>query len=142
MPRRSPGEIRARLPHRIDHGTRAVIRGLSNSANRQIASFERHNGLHRGVVADAVSGWGQPPGQHRTRYTLSDPYYGDDHGDWRQDDYHPRTLIEHALAAMRERARRELRGVVVPRDERVLARTLNNPFAPGDLPWWKGRLDI
>jgi hypothetical protein len=43
--------------------------------------------------------------------------------------------------AMCERARRELREVVAPLDERVLARTINNPFAPHDLPWGKRRFE-
>ncbi|MCJ1681139.1 hypothetical protein MTF65_28060 [Streptomyces sp. APSN-46.1] len=139
MPRRSPGEIRGQL--RLHHrrpGTPAVIRGLSPSANREIAQFERRHALPQGEVAHAVHYWSRP--KRRPPSHLFDPYYADRHDDWYQGDCHPRTLIEHALRTLRKRARRRLLSLVAPHDARVLTGTLNNPFAPVHLPWWERRL--
>jgi hypothetical protein len=48
----------------------------------------------------------------------------------------PRTVIEIASSRMSKKARRELRRLVVPADERKQRRLLRNPFAHVDLPWW------
>jgi hypothetical protein len=32
--------------------------------------------------------------------------------------------------------------MIVGSDDLVIARTVNDPFAPHDLPWWKRRIEI
>ncbi len=140
MPRRSPGEIRTQLPQRRTRYRRApVIRGLSASASRQIAVFERGHGLPAGEVAHAFRRWNKSVRQPRGE---PEPFYERDDTDLRNGDYHIRTLLEMTLHALRSKARRELSAVIGPADERVLDRTLNNPFAPQDLPWWMRRIGV
>ncbi|MGW1652321.1 hypothetical protein [Streptomyces atratus] len=134
MPRRSPGEIRAQLPHRINRGTRAVIRGLSAATNRQIGRFERKNGLYSGDVAHAFRAWSQTVRRSYPSVELS----CEGTTGWR--DMHARTLLEAAMRTISTKARRELRKAVEPLDARFLARTLNNPLTPTDLPWWHRRI--
>lgn len=143
MPRRSPGEIRSRLPRRIPRSRLAatyrrppVIRGLSPSANRQIADFERARGLAPGTVARAFSRWAST-----RRHSSRDPSPDYEHDDLRSIDHHVRTLLEHAIWTLRPRARRELRRQLGPPDDRATVRTVNDPFAPPDLPWWKRRIE-
>ncbi|MFJ5130923.1 hypothetical protein ACIP80_38325, partial [Streptomyces sp. NPDC088555] len=62
--------------------------------------------------------------------------------DLRNGEYHVRTLLELTLQALISKARRELSAVIGLADERVLHRTLNNPFAPQDLPWWMRRIGV
>lgn len=135
MPRRSPGEIRAQLPHRINRGTRAVIRGLSAATNRQINQFERKNGLYSGAVAHAYRSWSQTLRKSDPHAELSG---GEGTTSWR--DMHARTLLEAAMRTISTKARRELRKAVGPLDTRFLTQTLNNPFAPTDIPWWHRRI--
>ncbi|MFJ9825271.1 hypothetical protein ACIRSU_13005 [Streptomyces sp. NPDC101160] len=112
---------------------------MSASANRQIAVFERDRGLPAGEVAIAFRRWNAT-----TRRPLgnADPFYERDDTALRRDDYHVRTLLEVTLHALRGKARRELSMVVGPADERVLQRTLYNPFADPDLPWWMRRIGV
>lgn len=130
MPRRSPSEIRTQLPRRRTHHRRApVIRGLSVAENRQIAVFERRQGLSAGEVAYAYRRWNadiRPPREDLDRF------YERDDTDLRTGDHHVRTLLEIRLHALRSKARCELSTVITPADERVLERTLNDPFAPPD----------
>lgn len=140
MPRRSPGEIRAQLPRRRTHHLRApVIRGLSASTNRQITVCERAHGLPAGELAHAFRRWNADIRRPRED---ADRFYERDDTDLRNGDYHIRTLLEITLQALSSKARRELSAVVGPADERVLDRTLNNPFAPQDLPWWMRRIGV
>ncbi|MGW6983249.1 hypothetical protein ACWGE1_28075 [Streptomyces sp. NPDC054932] len=63
----------------------------------------------------------------------------DDHGCCDRVN-HCRRKLETVCVLLPPRARRELRAVIAPLDERFLARTLNDPYAdPGD-PWWQRRL--
>lgn len=117
-----------------------MIRGLSASANRQIAVFERGRGLHAGEVAHSFRRW-NTTSVRRARGDL-EPFYERDYTDLRNGDYHVRTLLEITLHALRSKARRELSAVIAPADERMLNRTLNNPFAPQDLPWWMRRIGV
>ncbi|WP_405734427.1 hypothetical protein OG607_39955 [Streptomyces sp. NBC_01537] len=55
---------------------------------------------------------------------------------------HIRTLLEHATCALRGKARREIRAALEPLDDRVLSRTVNDPFAQPGLPWWQRRIEI
>ncbi|WP_445401725.1 hypothetical protein ACSMX9_09960 [Streptomyces sp. LE64] len=140
MPRRSPGEIRAQLPLRRRLRRRPpVIRGLSPSANGQIALFERRRGLPPGEVAHAFRRWSDTARRGGGNVEL---FYACEDADFHHDSYHVRTLLEAALHALRTRARRELRTAIDPVDERVLRRTLNNPSAHPDLPWWMRRIGV
>jgi hypothetical protein len=135
MPRRSPGEIRAQLPYRIKRGdSRAVIRGLSSSANHQIVQFERENGLRPGEVTHALRAWA---GASRTS-PRAERSYGYGATSWR--DGHARTLLEAVLHNMTSRGRREMARVIDPLDHRFLASTVNDPFTPAYLPWWRRRI--
>ncbi|MFD4245132.1 hypothetical protein ACFWP3_26630 [Streptomyces sp. NPDC058525] len=109
-----------------------MIRGLSASANRQIAAFERGHGLPAGEVAHAFRRWNADV---RRSSEDADHFYERDDTDLRNGDFHVRTLLEITLHALRSKARRELSAVIGPADERVLDCTLNNPFTPQDLPW-------
>lgn len=51
-------------------------------------------------------------------------------------------MLDRAVWFLRGKARRELRMVLDPIDECVLARTVNDPFAARDLPWWQRRIEI
>lgn len=116
-----------------------MIRGLSASANRQIADFERGHGLPAGEVAHSFRRWNTSVRRSRADH---EPFYERDDKDLRNGEYHVRTLLEITLHALRSKARRELSAVIGPADERVLNRTLNNPFAHEDLPWWMRRIDV
>lgn len=116
-----------------------MIRGLSASANRQIAVFERGHGLLAGEVAHAFRRWNADVRRPRED---ADRFYERDDTDLRNGDYHVRSLLEITLRALRPKARRELSAAIGPADERVLDRTLNNPFAPRDLPWWMRRIGV
>ncbi|GAA2052309.1 hypothetical protein GCM10009839_69580 [Catenulispora yoronensis] len=144
MPRRTPGEVRAGQPRRLKHHAPTVIRGLSASANRQIADFERANGLRQGEVASAFQRWAQTAHRANRRSPLGDGYHNmiatDD--PLRSPSPHIRLTLEHALHILRRRARRELHALINPLDDRYIARTVNNPHAPIDLPWWYRRIEI
>ncbi|MGQ5668716.1 hypothetical protein [Streptomyces sp. ECR2.10] len=116
-----------------------MIRGLSASANRQIAVFERSRGLPPGEVAHAFRRWSATA---RRPLADVDPFYETGDTDLRSDDYHVRTLLEGTLHTLHRKARRELSTVIDSADERVLRRTLNNPFADPDLPWWMRRIGV
>ena len=147
MPRRSPGEIRSQLPARVPRYRLAVvrrwrppvIRGLSPSANRQIAAFERAHGLLPGSVARAFRRWASagrrprrdpPPDYHRYDPNMPSGYD------------HVRGLLEGAICALQPHAQRELRKQLEPLDDRIITRTVNNPFAPQFRPWWMRRIEI
>jgi hypothetical protein len=115
-----------------------VIRGLSASANRQIAVFEQSHGLLAGDVAHAFRRWSDTT--RRRPRTNADPFYTPADMEVSYDAHHVRTLLEATLHTLRTKARRELDAVIGPADERVLQRTLNNPFADPGLPWWMRRI--
>jgi len=137
MPRRSPGEIRAQLPYRINYGSRTVIRSLSASANRQIRDFERNNALYPGEIARAFGVWSCMP-----RRSSEEVIYGHGNGTTAWRDMHCRTLLEAAIGSMRTKARRELSSLIEPLDALHIARTANDFLAPADLPWWRCRIWI
>lgn len=140
MPRRSPAEVRARLPRRFRRH-RTVIPGLAPSVHRQFQNYELDNGLEPGHVVDAYlryRAWafrGRP---------LKGPYGGgtpDNAYDWRGDLDDSRTVIELALRSLTPRARRQFRVLIIPLDEAYQAWSLPNPFASPQLPWWVCRYD-
>ncbi|GLH98651.1 hypothetical protein [Phytohabitans aurantiacus] len=117
-----------------------MIRGLSASANRQLASFERANGLHQGEVAHAFRRWAL---SGRRRSVVTDNRCYDVYPEnWRAGDFHVRTLLEFAMWALRRKARREFRDALRPLDDKYLRRTVNNPFARQDLHWWLRRIEL
>jgi hypothetical protein len=111
MPRRPPGEIRAQLPYRVNRGSRVVIRGLSSSANRQIAQFEKKNRLYPGEVAYAIRVWAEILRRESPRAEPSCEY---ETTGWR--DMHARTLLEAVLHNVSPKARRELVTAMGPLD--------------------------
>ncbi|MFF1558982.1 hypothetical protein [Streptomyces sp. NPDC058279] len=52
-----------------------------------------------------------------------------------------RSVLEAMCRVLPRRSARELRAVLTPLDERFLARTLNDPFASPQDPWWLRRLE-
>lgn len=144
MPRRTAGEIRAGLPRRVEHRTPSVIRGLSASASHQIADFERANGLRQGEVASAFQRWLRTAHHANRRWPLVDGYHHlittDD--PLHSPSPHVRLVLEHVIHALRRKARRELHALIGPFDDRCIARTVNNPHASPDLPWWYRRIEI
>ncbi|MFI6526593.1 hypothetical protein [Streptomyces uncialis] len=114
-----------------------MIRGLSASANRQIAVFERNHGLPAGELAYALARWiaaaRRPPGDF-------DLFCERDDTDLRNYDFHVRTLLEITVHALTRTARRELIAVIRPADARVLDRTVHNPLTSPELPWWLRRI--
>lgn len=60
--------------------------------------------------------------------------YGYDDTDLRRGYYHARTLLELTLGLFRTQARRELRPVITPVDDRILRRTANNPVGEAPNP--------
>src|SRR6185437_1964494 len=99
------------LPYRVNRGSRAVIRGLSSSTNRQIAQFERKNRLYPGDVAYAFRVWAEIL---RRESPHAEPSYGYGTTGWR--DMHARTLLEAVLHNMSLKARRELATAIEPCD--------------------------
>ena len=140
MPRRSPGEIRRHLRPRIVKSLGPlVVRGLSPSAKRQIARFERVRRLPIGEVALALELWDKLARQRPRDYGEPLTDFVCDFSSY----YFPaRELLEIALTALHPKGRRELRAIVIRLDELYLARTVRDPFAPSWLRWWEGRLDI
>jgi len=133
MPRRSPGEIRSSLPLRIPRGRPATIRSLSGSTNHQIIEFEKRHHLLPGAVASAIESWSRALDPHPNGGVSLG--YGTTV--WR--DMHARTLLNDVIRQVRRRAKRELSRTLLPLDDRVLRRTMNNPYAPAGDPWWKRR---
>ncbi|GIF54354.1 hypothetical protein Air01nite_04490 [Asanoa iriomotensis] len=117
-----------------------MIRGLSASANRQIAAFERANGFRAGEVAHSFRRWSisvrRPPDDRFWRWTDEHPDAGCSR------DPHVRTTLERATWALRRKARRELREAMRPLDDHYLSRTVHNPFVRRDIPWWWSRIEL
>ncbi|MFF5081656.1 hypothetical protein ACFY36_31795 [Actinoplanes sp. NPDC000266] len=102
--------------------------GLSAAAMRQLRALDRGQGWPDNRAAEAIRVWcGAPRGG-------GVPWHGDDY-DWRNPD-DPRAVIEVALRRLSRRARRELRAVIGPADDRRRRLWIADPFAPPELPWW------
>ncbi|MFF3440570.1 hypothetical protein [Streptosporangium sp. NPDC002721] len=115
--------------------------GLSASTMRQLRALDRLHGWPDNWTASAVVTWCRPPRKHRDYGSSRTqvPWHGDH--DWRANSDDPRLVIEIALGRVSRKARRELRRLVTPADERLRALRLNNPFAPSYLPWWLRTFD-
>jgi hypothetical protein len=141
MPRRSAGQVRAMLARRqrwqlVPPPRRTPLPSrLSASAKHQILSFERRHGLDRGHVAVALSrwaGWARCRRADRWRYGWQfSPPFADD-----------RALLESLLTALRRPARRQLRSILAPIDDRYRAVTVHDPRTPADTPWWRRRTEL
>ena len=93
-------------------------------------------------VGPATTSWWSRAYSGKRPHRDPAPDYGHDDSNLRSGYHHVRTLLERATWALRPRARRELRRELGPLDKRIIARTVNDPFAPRDLPWWKRRIEI
>ncbi|MFD9411780.1 hypothetical protein ACFWBN_32885 [Streptomyces sp. NPDC059989] len=137
MPRKPPSQVRADLPREArSWESRAVIPGLSGKTLAEIARIERRSGgLWVGGTRLAFTHWrwtAHRPGP-RVIYPVDeqccDPMTG------------CRGALEQVRLTLPRAAGRELLAVLAPLDERFLARTLNDPFAPPGDPWWCRRLE-
>ncbi|MFG2994104.1 hypothetical protein ACGFZK_33225 [Streptomyces sp. NPDC048257] len=137
MPRKAPSQVRIGLPTPTPRPhERGVVPRVSSGTLAAIARIE-HRRFSRGDTYRSLRHW------HRTVYQR---------GPWiiypaRDDDLSCcdwvgfcRGSLETVCLLLPPRARRELRAVITPLDERFLARTLHDPYAARDLPWWLQRL--
>ncbi|MFJ7587171.1 hypothetical protein ACIQZO_07195 [Streptomyces sp. NPDC097617] len=115
---------------------RGVVPGVSAATLAAIARVE-HRRFQRGDTYRSLRHW------HRTAYLRGPwiiyPAPDDDLGccDWVG---FCRGTLETVCLLLPPRARRELRAVITPLDDRFLARTLGDPYAAPDDPWWQRRL--
>ena len=134
MARRSPAVVRAGLPRRARSGTKfSVVSGVPEGATAEIQRVEALR-LWPGAVGEALVRWAGVvylPG--RIDRVIEAAQY---HGCPCCDPSEPRDVLEQALAALTPGSRRALLSRVEPLDEVFLRRTVQNPHAPGDWPWW------
>lgn len=144
MPRRRPSQVRLDLPRPLRQWERrAVVSGLSSRILAEIDRVERER-LWIGAAHEALEHWQKicrRPGRGvmHTRATQYDNWYDHETG----EDIGPercRDVLETLVHALSPRAARDLRALIAPLDERFLRRTLNDPFAPPDAPWWMRRI--
>ncbi|MFP5020416.1 hypothetical protein [Pseudonocardia phyllosphaerae] len=64
----------------------------------------------------------------------------DDRLDWVFVGSIPRDTLEAAMSALSRRHRAALRRQVARWDALFIAKTVNNPDVPTELPWWKRRM--
>lgn len=126
-------DLPARASRWDEHG---VVPRVSSRTLAEIARVEQRR-YWRGATYRALCHW---------RWTVYQRgpwiiYVADDDAsgccDW--VGYWRRTL-EAVCLQLSPRARRELRAVIAPLDERFLARTLNDPFAARSDQWWQRRV--
>ncbi|MEU7601800.1 hypothetical protein [Streptomyces sp. NPDC041003] len=115
---------------------RGVVPGVSSRTLAAIARVERRRYWH-GMTYSAVNHWRRTVYQ-RGPWTI---YPGMDEDPGCCDSLlYCRDSLETVCLLLPPRARRELRAVLAPLDARFLARTLNDPYAARDEPWWGRRL--
>jgi hypothetical protein len=135
VPRRSAGSLRSRGRGRGPAGARyRDVPGLSGAANAAIRVFERER-LSPGEVLAALRVWSARVHGSRTRPRAWEAGFtcrccG---GEWARD------VLARALAGLPSRAAAELRCRVGRLDRVLLARTLHDPRADPELPWWRRR---
>lgn len=137
MPHKRPQALRDAAGHRTQSRTVPHIPGLPSQAQQEISEIEiitaadwARTGFWPGAVGDALTGWS------RTSY---DPAHR---------HFHPcaccgrssRTLLHHVLNALSANSAQALQNLITPLDEQFVDRTLPNPLAPSDLPWWETRI--
>ncbi len=138
MPRRQPAQVRYNAPVRRSKPTRH-IQGAPKDVLHAVSQWERRH-LWPGAVAEAFLRYRkfvQQPG--RLIYGLPGglcpccvDYY-----DLSADD--PRATLQEALAQMPKGKGQKLRRMVAELDNRLLARSLPDPWAPPQWPWWRRR---
>ncbi|WP_329521731.1 hypothetical protein [Spirillospora sp. NBC_01491] len=115
-----------------------MIPGLSSAAHGQLHSFEHALGLPLGEVGGAYVRYRRSAFRvtcHDRNSWTPEPDY-----DWRQDLDNARTMLELAMRALSPKARRQFQAMIDPLDAAYESWTLNNPFAPPELPWWLRRI--
>lgn len=128
MPRRRPSQVRPRdvcLPL-------AVISGVPRSTSVALDRLGRVE-VSSVRVKHALAGW------LRTA-SLSRSELGGAHNDWTEFiGPAERGELEEAMLALTPRQAAPLRAVVARADDQFRAKTLPNPRADSDLPWWARR---
>ncbi|WP_017584242.1 hypothetical protein [Nocardiopsis valliformis] len=142
MPRRSPGALRAEQPP--TKSSRSHIRGISSGTCHAIHLIERRsrNAAHSvGFTAIALDKYERfvRTGGYGALFPANAACLcpGCDLDDVR----HARDLLEFVLRKLPKRAHSELHRHLAPLDELYLRRTLPNPFADLDHPWWHRRFE-
>ncbi|WP_167544489.1 hypothetical protein [Micromonospora chersina] len=108
---------------------------------RQLRALDRLYSWPDNWTASAIVGWCRPPRKYRDYgYPRTQVPWHSDY-DWRANSEDPRAVIEIAFGRVSKKARRELRRLVTPADERLQTLWLNNPFAHPHLPWWLRTFD-
>lgn len=113
------------------------VPGLSASVQQEISRIELRaarnyavSGLWAGVTSQALRGWDRTARDPAFIYALPCDCCGRD----------GRALLEEVLAELSAPAARALNRLIDPLDRHFLARTLPNPTAPADWPWWRRRI--
>lgn len=137
MPRRRPAQVRADVPIRRTRPARQIP-GVPKSVMHGVRRWERQR-LWPDAVAEAFEKYRRfvhQPG--RILYGLPGgccpccvDYYG------LPED--PRAVLHEALTQMAGRKARKLRRMVAELDARFLMRSLPDPWAPAQWPWWRRR---
>jgi transposase len=137
MPHKRPHELRRAASHRSHWRMVPHVPGLAGVVQQEISQIELRtatnwakSGLWPGAVAEALSGWSS---------TSQDPS---------QRHFHPcgccgrssRGLLDEVLAMLSAPSARALEFLIAPLDAGFRIRTLANPLAPKDLPWWARRV--
>jgi len=136
MARRSPAAVRAALPLRARPDvTLSVVDGLTARAVSQIQVLERSL-LGPGSVARALAQWKQTVHRRDVSALLEEVVW---HGCPCCDPTEAREVLQQALALLEPRARRELRAIVEPLDNFFRDRTIQDPQASPEQPWWHQR---
>ncbi|GAA1463791.1 hypothetical protein NE857_00340 [Nocardiopsis exhalans] len=142
MPRRRPGALRAEQPRA--ESPRSHIRGISSGTCHAIHLIERrsrhpsHSVGFTAIALDKYERFVRTGGQEALY--LADAAY-ECPGCILDDVRHARDLLESVLRRLPKRARTELHRRLTPLDELYLRRTLPNPFADPDDPWWRRRFE-
>ena len=141
MPRRRPGALRAQRLR--PESPRCHIRGLSSRTCHAIHLVERcarGTFYSVGFTAKALNRYEQflESGSQRALYPANEGCScpGCDLEDVRR----ARDLLEYVLWKLPKRAHTELSRRLAPVDARYLRRTLQNPFADPNCPWWHLRI--
>ncbi|MFE6039059.1 hypothetical protein [Streptomyces sp. NPDC056452] len=133
MARRRPAHVRAGLSpkHPAPH---TPVDGLDARAQADVIALERSR-LQPGAVARGLRSWrAQLSRPARTLALTGDDMYPC------CEDHCGRAVLETALHALPRRSARRLRALVEPLDAEFISRTLPDPHACPEAPWWTGRM--
>jgi hypothetical protein len=138
MPRRRPRELRRLARHRPSWHDVPHVPGLPAFAQQEVHQIELRTvsdwarfGLWPGAVGEALAGW--------SRTSRSPVVF----------EFHPcgccgrssRQILDEAMALLSSPSASALEALVRPLDEAFLRRSLPDPHAPCDWPWWQRRCD-